>query len=632
VKTGAGRLTEEQADWLRIVREFGGVAVEARTFEDRRHRGERGTQVSDPADNPQETAPVKAPPAPKVDTAKLWRELALNDAAGEKRLKELGLAGADVRFSTGDSSYWWLKHQAERGWRIAMPRRTAAGDAVSFLLLSVDPRENKPSLTVKGSTIKGTALGDPLAALTAPRVYIADAPLDVLALQLLGCVVVGAQDAAALRFLKQFVGTPAGREFVLLSPEGDANRQQAIRELAFEMETELARTRILALPDAHGSLVDWLRATSRDGVLSALSAPILTAVPADGSEPATDPTSGRPLSRSYGSICRVLRAPGLRNIVLGPGELEFDEMTQAVTLARKPLLDEQVSLVRELAEKHLRDQDGEPIEFAQENVERAVFQIAREHAFHPVADYLRALAWDGNQRLHQVPSIILGAEDNDLNRAIVRRWFVSAVARPLSPGCKVDTVLVLVGPQGAGKGMFFKTLASEQWFTESVVTIGDRDSYAVLRRVWLFEWAELAHVQRAPRRRDGEELHHGHERHVPPAVRPQARAAPPDQPHRRERRQGGPVFGCRRRAPLPAHSHRAQGRPRAHGADARPAVGGGSSPLPVRRVLAPHARGEGAPRPGAPVPEVGRPVGGKGPRVHGRSPPASPRTRSSRAP
>jgi predicted P-loop ATPase len=75
---------------------------------------------------------------------------------------------------------------------------------------------------------------------------------------------------------------------------------------------------------------------------------------------------------------------------------------------------------------------------------------------------------------------------------LVRRWFISLVARALSPGCKVDTALILEGAQGAGKSSFFRVIAGE-WFSDTEMAL-DKDAMLQLRGAWVYEWSELENV------------------------------------------------------------------------------------------------------------------------------------------
>jgi putative DNA primase/helicase len=118
--------------------------------------------------------------------------------------------------------------------------------------------------------------------------------------------------------------------------------------------------------------------------------------------------------------------------------------------------------------------------------------MARDHKIHPVRDYLTGLRWDGTDRLDGVLPNYAGAEDSEINRILGRRWMLSAVARIMQPGCKVDTVLILAGPQGYGKSTFFKTLAGAEWFRDDALDIRNKDAAMQIRGAWIYELAELA--------------------------------------------------------------------------------------------------------------------------------------------
>ena len=91
----------------------------------------------------------------------------------------------------------------------------------------------------------------------------------------------------------------------------------------------------------------------------------------------------------------------------------------------------------------------------------------------------------------------LGAEDTPLIRAIGSRWMISAVARIMQPGAKVDHMLILEGPQGAKKSSALKTLAGAEWFTDELAEIGSKDAAQQMRGIWIIEIAELDAISRA---------------------------------------------------------------------------------------------------------------------------------------
>jgi putative DNA primase/helicase len=116
--------------------------------------------------------------------------------------------------------------------------------------------------------------------------------------------------------------------------------------------------------------------------------------------------------------------------------------------------------------------------------------------YNPMVDYLRQLQWDGTERLSTWLSTYLGAAQTDLNAHIGVKWAISAVARVMRPGCKVDTVLILTGPQGARKSSAFRVLAGVENFSDSTVDLRSKDAYAMLQGKWVVEFAELDNVRR----------------------------------------------------------------------------------------------------------------------------------------
>lgn len=203
------------------------------------------------------------------------------------------------------------------------------------------------------------------------------------------------------------------------------------------------------------------------------------------------------LTKSYASICQILRTPSLRARILGDGELEFNEQSLEPTIGRRPIADHMVSSIRERCE-HEFTSKNKGIQFSRGDIEQAVLQVAHEKPFHPVLEYLRPLAWDGQSRINEVAARILGIPSpSTITRRILRNFFIASVARAMKPGCKVDNVLTFVGTEGRQKSAFFRTLAGNLGFSDTAIDMHDKDAKLVLRRVWIYEWAELDAVQRA---------------------------------------------------------------------------------------------------------------------------------------
>jgi putative DNA primase/helicase len=128
--------------------------------------------------------------------------------------------------------------------------------------------------------------------------------------------------------------------------------------------------------------------------------------------------------------------------------------------------------------------------FTNELVERAVAVIAHRNPRHEVRDWLNSLRHDGMPRLNALTVRYLGADDTPYNRRVGEILLISAIARIKRPGCKVDTVPVLEGPQGARKSTAIKALFGA-WCSDSAVEIGNKDAYQLLRGAWAIEFAEV---------------------------------------------------------------------------------------------------------------------------------------------
>ena len=126
----------------------------------------------------------------------------------------------------------------------------------------------------------------------------------------------------------------------------------------------------------------------------------------------------------------------------------------------------------------------------------AVAAVAREQAYHPIKDYLNGLQWDGAARLDGVFIDYLGAEDSAYTRAVTRKSLVAAVARVMHPGCKYDTMPVLVGAQGRHKSTILAKLGGA-WFSDSLRTFEGKDAMETIQGTWLDEIPEMQAMGRS---------------------------------------------------------------------------------------------------------------------------------------
>jgi Virulence-associated protein E len=125
---------------------------------------------------------------------------------------------------------------------------------------------------------------------------------------------------------------------------------------------------------------------------------------------------------------------------------------------------------------------------------REALAIAAERApFDRVREYLESLlAWDGQRRIATWLIKHAGADDTKYVRAVSGRWLISAVARTLEPGCKVDTMLILHGPQGIKKSTLLRILAGPEFFSDGMPPVDTKDAKIHVHGPWVVEIPELS--------------------------------------------------------------------------------------------------------------------------------------------
>jgi predicted P-loop ATPase len=133
-------------------------------------------------------------------------------------------------------------------------------------------------------------------------------------------------------------------------------------------------------------------------------------------------------------------------------------------------------------------------------IRAAVTLVARDHAVHPVRSYLNALQWDGDSRLESWLTTYFGVSASEYASKVGTWWLISAVARVMKPGCKVDHTLILEGPQGLNKSSALRVLGGE-WFSDA--DLGDlrsKEAALALAGLWIVELAEGEIFSRASTR------------------------------------------------------------------------------------------------------------------------------------
>jgi len=136
--------------------------------------------------------------------------------------------------------------------------------------------------------------------------------------------------------------------------------------------------------------------------------------------------------------------------------------------------------------------------------ERQILASAYEMVYDPLIDYLTSLKWDGRKRIatffeDYCDVVTKDADGNDITehiRRISEKFFVGAAARGITPGRKVDIVLVIEGDQGIRKSMIIERLGG-QFYAASSLDVSNKDTKMMAGSTWLLELAELSAFHRA---------------------------------------------------------------------------------------------------------------------------------------
>lgn len=166
--------------------------------------------------------------------------------------------------------------------------------------------------------------------------------------------------------------------------------------------------------------------------------------------------------------------------------------TQQIEINESPITEEQFESLHIYAAKEFG------FKVNKSDLQAQIRSSARQAEYDPIERYLSGLGVEGGPILTesewaQIAELTLGLTD-PWSQLVVQRTLLSAVARVMDPGCKVDQCLILYGPQGTGKSTFFSELAGDS-FSDSMGDLTDKkDDLLVLHRNWFNEWSEADQI------------------------------------------------------------------------------------------------------------------------------------------
>lgn len=256
------------------------------------------------------------------------------------------------------------------------------------------------------------------------------------------------------------------------------------------------------LPD-NGSLDDLHQGDDANEIIAAIDAAIrneLAALLPIATSAVTAASSAKPVKAKYLEPGEVLDA-----LAATIGNPRLNVRTNGAVIEGEHVGPDQISryylrLSKRTAADGIKWKKTETID--------GVVDLADENRFDPVLDSLLALT-AGVEPLPDrlwlaLDELLLGTK-NKVAAEFLPMYLVSAVARLMNPGCKVDQSLVLIGPQGVGKSRWGQATFGIDSLSLSMASayvvdhLGsrlDKDDVTRMHRAWAVELGELDGIVR----------------------------------------------------------------------------------------------------------------------------------------
>ena len=159
---------------------------------------------------------------------------------------------------------------------------------------------------------------------------------------------------------------------------------------------------------------------------------------------------------------------------------------QEITVFLESDIQELRAKIEEYSHKHVNTQE----------LIHALTMYASRHAKNIVKTQLNSFTWDKKPRAETFFIDFLQAENTELTREITFHWLMGAVRRVFEPGCKFDSVPILIGAGGIGKSAIIELLGLG-YSTSSISFFTGKDTQLLLTQSWIVEIPELAAIRRS---------------------------------------------------------------------------------------------------------------------------------------
>lgn len=203
-------------------------------------------------------------------------------------------------------------------------------------------------------------------------------------------------------------------------------------------------------------------------------------------------TLGIPMTRSRAPINNLVTATKVISDLKIP--IWYDSFYNKIFISGREITDtDKVSLTLTLQSKYGLSK----MEVG--TVGNAILHMAQSNTKNEPLDWLNGLKWDGIDRItgffstyYDVPA----DKDPVYHQAVARYFWAGLSARIINPGCQVDCMIVLQGPQGRFKSTSLSVIGGK-WYASACNEVGSIEFLKSIQGVLIMEIGEMSSFKKA---------------------------------------------------------------------------------------------------------------------------------------
>lgn len=299
-----------------------------------------------------------------------------------------------------------------------------------------------------------------------------------------------------------------GRE-LLLWPDNDKAGRQAMGEIAARLSERCPKIKIVDvsdLPPGHdladcstwntADVIAWAKPRAR--LYQAEEQPPPVEVMSEPYDLLTDWRQLVTSTEKGGTICNAANVEIiLRNDPEFKNSVWFDEFCQRPFTERNGVILPWADIYETKTMIALQGKGFGLTHLTKTMVSDAIASVAYENRRNEPKTYFQSLVWDGTPRVATFFKELMGsAQPEAYLAAVSKNFWVSMVARILSPGCKADHMVILVGEQGTLKSTALSIIAGK-WFSELHNGFHSPEFYREIQGKLLIEVSELSSFKKS---------------------------------------------------------------------------------------------------------------------------------------